>query len=186
MTPDRFYNDMMKLATQSPRDAADVANTWRNRFLNMAGGTAGQKGAAVGVGTASGFTLGILGGRWKAEDDDIWLDWKNEGYRLAGLATWDAGSPYIEGKVLKLSDGSQRYPTMKPGTLWGVPITALTTLVFGGLSFAPIGDIGKMITASLAYSGIIYWFSQMGDTVGYDWKMKQISEAVAPQANRAA
>lgn len=176
MTPDRFYNDMMSLATQSPRDAADVANTWRNRFLNMAQPGGVMKGAQVGTGAATGFVMGVMGGRWQAEDDDIWQDWKNGGYALANLARWEDGSPYKEGHAAD----PNRYPASKPGTIFGVPYSLLGTIVLAGGSML-LGSMGKMksaaLTGSAAYAGTVYWTAQLGDKVGYDWKMSQIEKA---------
>lgn len=176
MSNDRFYSDMMSLATQSPRDAADVTMTWRNRFLNMAEG--GQvvlhKGLSVLTGVGVGFGYGILQGRFKAEDDDIMEDWANGGFAAAGLASADAGSPYREGHA-KLPD---RYPSMAPGTLFGVPWTLIATIVTGALAVMKVGgDDWNHLFESGSFAGIVYWSGQMGDKLGYDWKAEAIKNA---------
>jgi hypothetical protein len=185
MTPDKFYSDMMNLATQSPRDAADVAGTWRNRFLNMAEGgqTAVKKGLGVGVGATVGFTFGILGGRWDAEDDDIQEDWINGGYAAAGLAKAEDGSPYREGHA----KDEKRYPGWKPGTVFGVPMTLLATLVLGAMAIFNVGgEEWNSLIAAGAFSGTVYWTAQIGTKVGYDWKMDAIKKAEEEAANQAA
>lgn len=181
MSNDRFYSDMMNLATESPRDAADVTMTWRNRFLNMADG--GQvvlhKGLSVLTGVTVGFGFGVAQGRFQAEDDDIMEDWRNGGYAAAGLANAEAGSPYREGHE-KLPE---RYPSMAPGTLFGVPWTLIATLFAGGLAILKVGgDSWNHLFESGSFAGIIYWSGQMGDKVGYDWKMNAIKEADAAAA----
>lgn len=181
MNNDRFYSDMMSLATQSPRDAADVTMTWRNRFLNMADG--GQmvlhKGLSVGLGITVGFGYGVLQGRFKAEDDDIMEDWENGGYAAAGLANKDQGSPYREGHD-KLPD---RYPSMAPGTIFGLPWTLGATIFTAGLALLKVGgDDWNHLLESGAFAGIVYWSGQMGDKVGYDWKRKDIDKAEAEAA----
>jgi hypothetical protein len=176
MTPDKFYSDMMNLATQSPRDAADVAGTWRNRFLNMAEGSqsAVKKGLEVGVGATVGFTFGTLGGRWDAEDDDIQEDWINGGYAAAGLAKPEDGVPYREGNA----KDPTRYPSSKPGTVFGVPMTLLATIIFGAMAIFRVGGPEwNSLIASGAFSGVVYWTAQIGAKVGYDWKMDAIKKA---------
>lgn len=176
MSNDRFYSDMMSLATQSPRDAADVTMTWRNRFLNMAEG--GQhvlhKGLSVLTGVTVGFGYGVLQGRFQAEDDDIMEDWRNGGYAAAGLTTAEAGSPYKEGAE-KLPD---RYPSMAPGTLFGVPWTLIATIAVGALAIFKVGGTNwNHLLESGSFAGVVYWSGQMGDKVGYDWKMDAIKKA---------
>lgn len=176
MTPDKFYSDMMQLATKSPRDAADVAGTWRNRFLNMAedGKSAVRTILEVGSGATVGFFFGVTGGRWDAEDDDIQEDWVNGGYATAGLAKAEDGTPYNEGHA----KDPQRYPASKPGTIWGVPFTLLATLALGGLAIGKVGgDEWNSLLASGAFAGTVYWTSQIGAWVGYDWKMDAIKKA---------
>lgn len=186
MTPDKFYSDMQQLATQSPRDAADVAGTWRNRFLNMAEGgkTAVRTFLEVGTGATVGLVFGVTGGRWEAEDDDIQEDWINGGYAAAGLAKPEDGSPYAEGHAA-LAD---RYPAWKPGTIMGVPMTLLATLVAAGLAVFKVGGELNSVLASGAFAGTIYWTSQVGTKLGYDWKMDAIKKAEeqAAQGGQAA
>lgn len=186
MSNDRFYSDMMNLATQSPRDAADVTMTWRNRFLNMA--TGGQvvlhKGLSVATGVTIGFGYGVFQGRCQAEDDDIQEDWRNGGYASAGLATADDGSPYREGNAA-LPD---RYPSMAPGTLFGVPWTLIATIATGALAIFKVGgENWNHLLESGAFAGVVYWSGQMGDKVGYDWKRAAIEAADADaQGGQAA
>jgi hypothetical protein len=102
-----------------------VANTWRNRYLNQGGQpmTTAQQGfavltsfttGAVFAGSADGSGRGRRHlGRLAGESADD----PNAGFRLAGLASADAGSPYVEGNAYD----KDRYPSMKPGTLWGAP-----------------------------------------------------------------
>lgn len=182
MTPDRFYRDMVSLANESPNDAGEVASVWRNRFLNMAedSKSAVRTGLEVASGAVVGFGFGLLGGRWKAQDDDIMEDWKNGGYAAAGLASWRDGSPYSEGHA-KLPD---RYPSMKPGTLFGVPITLLVTIGLGAAAVFKIGGEYNSLLAQGATAGVVYWTAQAGEMVGYDWQMSAI-EAADQEAGQA-
>lgn len=186
MSNDRFYSDMMNLATQSPRDAADVTMTWRNRFLNMA--TGGQvvlhKGLDVFTGVSIGFGYGVFQGRCQAEDDDIQEDWRNGGYAAAGLAAPTDGSPYREGNAAL----PNRYPSMPPGTLFGLPFTMLSTIATALLAIVKVGgDDWNHVFESGAFAGIVYWSGQMGDKVGYDWKSAAIDQAAtAAQGGQAA
>lgn len=181
MSNDRFYSDMMSLAAQSPRDAADVTMTWRNRFMNMAEG--GQvvlhKGLSVAVGVGLGFGMGAAQGVFKAEDDDIMDDWENGGFAAAGLSDPKAGSPYREGHA-KLPD---RYPSMAPGTLFGVPWSMISTIVLAALAVAKVGgDNWNHLFESGAFTGIVFWSGQAGDKLGYDWKAEAIKKAEAEAA----
>jgi hypothetical protein len=187
MTPDRFYNDMLSLATQSPRDAADVANTWRNRFLNMAEDSQSTvaKGLMVGTGAVTGFLYGGLGGMWQAEDDDIMEDWANGGYAIANLASASAGSPYKEGHAAD----PKRYPAHKPGTIYNVPYTLLGTIGFAILSGLKVGgETAARVTGHAAYAGTIYWSAKGGEMLGYDWQSKRLDKAkmAAGQGNAQA
>ena len=176
MSPDKFYTDMMQLATNSPQDAADVAGTWRNRFLNIAedSQSAVKEGLKVGVGATVGFTFGALGGRWEAEDDDIQEDWQKGGYAAAGLTKAEDGSPYREGNTFD----SERFPSSKPGTVFGVPMTLIATISFGALAIFKVGgDEWNSLISAAAFSGVVYWTSQLGGQVGYDMMMDAIKKA---------
>lgn len=176
MTPDRFFNDMQQLASQSPRDAADVANTWRTRYLNAAEDgvmTGMQKGWTVATGFGTGVVYGAVGGHFKAEDDDIWEDWKLEGHQAAGLTNWTDGSPYVEGHKFD----KERYPSMKPGTLWGVPYSFLLTLGTTIAALFRAGGGANYLFEASASAGIVYWGAQLGDMLAYDWNMNRIKKA---------
>ncbi|MDP3909296.1 MAG: hypothetical protein Q8Q14_02805 [Gemmatimonadales bacterium] len=183
MTPDRFFNDMQQLATQSPRDAADVANTWRNRYLNTAEEgalTNMQKGWGALDSFISGGLFGGMNGWFKAEDDDIWEDWKgltpddpNAGFRAAGLGSWDQGSPYVEGH----KQDKERYPSMKPGTLWGVPFAVPATVLVASVALS--GWLGRFtyLAEYAAVSGLSVLGAQLGDMFFYDLNMNRINKA---------
>lgn len=174
MTPDRFFNDMQQLASQSPRDAADVANTWRNRYLNAADEgalTPMQKGWGALTSFLAGGLFGGMSGFFKAEDDDIWMDWNGGGYAIANLPNAAAGSPYVEGHAVD----KERYPSMKPGTLWGIPYALPATVVVAA---------GAIWTRSYllehaAVAGLSILGSQLGDMLAYDFNLGRIQKAQA-------
>jgi len=186
MSPDKFYSDMIQLATNSPRDAADVSGTWRNRFLNMADDSksAVKTTLGVGVGATVGFTFGILGGRWDAEDDDIQEDWKNGGFAAVGLEKAEDGSPYREGNT----KDAVRFPySSKPGTIFGVPMTLIATIAFGALAIFKVGgpEWNSLVSAG-AFAGVVHWTGQIGSKVGYDMMMDAIDKAEGDAAGAAA
>jgi hypothetical protein len=49
---------------------------------------------------------------------------------------------------------------------------------FAGVALLPINRPNLQgFMGSMAYAGTVYWTAQLGDKVGYDWRMSQIEKA---------
>lgn len=184
ITPERFHADMVKLAHQSPSDAAEVANTWRDRFLNAAEATQNAAKAAIDVGTSIvvGFTMGCVDGALNARKQHMIDAWNNGGREEAIAAYEEAGEtiPGDDPSALMPWDVKRAYGgRMDPTGFMGVPYTLLGTLLIGVLAIFRVGaNLGiDFLFKSGATGGGAYWAGSTGYNFVFDRRLKALSAA---------
>lgn len=189
MTPDRFHSDMVRLAHQSPSDAAEVANTWRQRFLNAAEATKQGTESALEFGTTAfaSFGMGLLDGALNAKKVHLTEKW-DAGARATAIAKMREAGMEVTGDTSKLRfhDVARKYGGgMDPTALFGIPYTLLGTLLLGGLAVFRVGEasgIHKYIKAAAA-GGAAYWTGTLGYNLTYDSRTKALNAKNGETAN---
>jgi hypothetical protein len=181
MTPDRFHSDMVRLAHQSPSDAAEVANTWRQRFLNAAEATQQGTEAALEFGTTafSSFGMGLLDGALNAKKAHLTEKWESGG-RNTAIAKMKEANVQVpaDTSTLRFHDVARKFGGgMDPTALFGIPYTLLGTLLLGGLAVFRVGEasgVHKYIKAAAA-GGAAYWTGMLGYNLTFDSRIKALS-----------
>ncbi len=184
ISPERFHSDMVKLAHQSPTDAAEVANTWRDRFLNAAEATQNAARTALDVGTSVvvGFSMGAIDGALNARKAHI-LDQWNAGGRDEAIAAYEEA-----GEALPVDDPNELMPwdvkkayggKWDPTALFGMPYTLLGTLLLGVMAIFKVGEgMGiDFLFKSGATGGASYWAGSTGYNFVFDRRLKALSNA---------
>ena len=184
MSSDRFHNDMVKLAHQSPSDAADVAETWRSRFLNAAEATQTAATKVIEVITAStlSFGMGLFDGQANARKRSLMIDWDAKGKQEA-LEKYLEKNPdadvTIDSDMFKTPFERSLTKDMggktDPTALFGIPYTLLATFVVSALAIFNVGQkvgISNYIQAG-ALGAISYWTGMAGYDTAYDARFKK-------------
>ena len=196
MSPDQFHSNMVRLAHQSPSDAAEVANTWRERFMNAASATQERTVQALGVvaGTGSSFLIGLLDGHLNAVEKHAVDKW-NAGGREAALAAMQSAGVSVPTdpkarQALMPWNVSKKYGgmAMRPTALWVIPYSVLITAGMGIAALARLGErygIDQYFKMG-AIGGASYVTGSLGFMLTYDNKMKQLKAAPAQGGNQAA
>lgn len=177
--PVEYRNDFIKLASQEPGEAADVAMKWRERFMRKANemSKTTERVAEVGIAGLSSFGVAYLDGGWEAKRDALIADWINEGASRVNADVTQHPTPFTHPEGV--SD---------PTKLFNVIDRVLViTLLLAGAAAAGVGgdDYNGLLRAAAVGTGS-YWAGSLGRSLAYRRAANRLAEQEVESVKRAA